>query len=105
MSCIAHVYQFGTFGATAPWVYGLIAFGVALVVAVHVYRTVRKRRARDKVLTAAAGKIGRPILPIPKCLRQTCPVMPDSFHPSECPTQLRIRCPAGVPDLQEKSDV
>lgn len=60
---LAHVYQFGTFGATVAWVFYAIAIGFALISAVHVYLTVRKRRARAKTRAARLGIQGHPILP------------------------------------------
>lgn len=61
------VHWFGTFGATAPWVYDLIFFGIFTIVAVHVYRSSRKRRARAKARASAEGIVGRPILPVDVC--------------------------------------
>lgn len=45
---LAHVYQFGTFGETTPWVYSAIGFGLALIGSVLVYRTLRKGRAHRR---------------------------------------------------------
>lgn len=45
---VAHVYQFGTFGSTAPWVYSAIGVALFLITAVHVYRILRKQRARRR---------------------------------------------------------
>lgn len=65
---LAHVYQFGTFGPTAPWVYSAIAIAIAAIAAVHIYRSVRKRRARDKVRAARLRIKARPV----GCLVDVC---------------------------------
>jgi hypothetical protein len=99
---LAHVYQFRTFGPSAPWVYGAIAFGLVMIVAVHVYRTVRRRRHRNKARSSAAEISARPILPVDPCQRDDCPVFPHTpGFPGNCPVAMRLKCKEGLPTLHD----
>lgn len=88
---LAMVHQFREFPPSEPWVFTAIFIGLGIIATVHVYRSVRKRRARDRRRLEAQHPEARPILPLERCKRQTCPV----FHrePSECETNVRVECP------------
>jgi hypothetical protein len=103
--CLGHVYHFGVHGATAPWVFGVIAFGVATIVAVHVYRSVRKRRARarrraDRNLVDSAAQPFPVGTLVDRCTRETCGVF-DELSPPDCPTRIRLQCFQGCPELHQ----
>lgn len=97
---LAHVYSFVPSGPTAPWVYSLIGVAFFTIVAVHIYRILRKKRARRRRRSPPAG--ARPILlgTMPaKCfyvkehtLATACMHIPE-WHCEDCP-----RRPAPGPD-------
>lgn len=91
---LAHVYQFGTFGSTAPWVYAGIAFGLCLITAVNVYRILRKKRARRRHKEPPAGV--RYPAPVDRCGRPVC-VKDAAFPPADCPLFIRAQCPDYCP--------
>lgn len=64
---MSHVYQFGTFGPTAPWVYGLIVFGMFAVTFWNIYRTLSKRRRRRHKEPPAGTRIRTLGLPTDVC--------------------------------------
>lgn len=109
---LAHVYQFGTFGETAPWVFQLIGFVLAAIAAVHIYRSVRKRRARARrkadLELLDSGLKARPLLPMDLCPldggRGSCPIIPE-MPPDKCKPGARQLCRRDFPELHSREGV
>lgn len=96
---------FGPHESTEPWIYTGILIVLGVIAAVHIYRSVRKRRARDKARAAAAGIKGRPVLPFDACGQATCPILPE-MHPGKCSAEGRRLCRRDFPELHpSKEDV